>query len=212
LYVYENGVPVNLDNNPGVIIKDRGNTTVPSMNGLSTCLKSTGVYEVVVPNGLTGYTAPCEFYDIWTGLTINGQSIPNVENQFILKPYQANIQIGSNTREPSQFGFDFYGILQDEKILNSDVRKVGITIKKAYTTQQLLQNIQAYYRIYVREGTTEVQVQDWTKVNRTPNEYYFMFDTRDKIPNQYYVDMRVDISGEKDTYKKELTFQIVNKK
>jgi hypothetical protein len=212
LYVYENGVPINLDYNPGVIIKDRSGVIVPSMNGLVTCKKSTGIYEVIVPNGLTGYTAPCEFYDIWSGLTVNGQSIPNVQNQFILKPYQAKIQIGSNTREPSEFGFDFYGILQDEKILNSDVRKVGVTIKKAYTTQQLLQNIQAYYRIYVREGTTEVQVQDWTKVNRTPNEYYFMFDTRDKIPNQYYVDMRVDISGEKDTYKKELTFQIVNKK
>lgn len=212
LYVYENGVPMNLDSNPSVRIDDRSGVLVPNMGSLQTCLKTKGVYEVVIPNGLTGYTAPCQFYDIWSGLTINGQSIPNVENQFILKPYQAKIQIGSNTKEPSQFGFNFYGILQDEKILNTDVRKVGITIKKAYTTQQLLQNIEAYYRIYVKEGTTEVQVQDWTKINRTPNEYYFMFDTRDKIPNQYYVDMRVNISGEKDTYKKELTFQIVNKK
>jgi hypothetical protein len=212
LYIYENGVPVNLDSNPFVRIEDRSGALVPNMSSLETCLKTKGVYEVIVPNGFTGYTAPCEFFDIWSGLTINGQSIPNVTNQFILKNYQAKIQIGSNTREPSQFGFDFYGIWQDEKILNTDVRKVGITIKKAYTTQQLLQNIQAYYRIYVREGTTEVQVQDWTKINRTPNEYYFIFDTRDKIPNQYYVDMRVDISGEIDTYKKELTFQIVNKK
>lgn len=212
LYIYENGVPINLDSKPFVRINDRSGALVPNMGSLQTCLKTKGVYEVVIPNGLTGYTAPCQFYDIWSGLTINGQSIPNVENQFILKPYQAKIQIGSDTKEPSQFGFNFYGILQDEKILNTDVRKVGITIKKAYTTQQLLQNIEAYYRIYVKEGTTEVQVQDWTKVNRTPNEYYFMFDTRDKIPNQYYVDMRVNISGEKDTYKKELTFQIVNKK
>lgn len=212
LYIYENGVPINLDSKPFVRINDRSGALVPNMGSLQTCLKTKGVYEVVIPNGLTGYTAPCQFYDIWSGLTINGQSIPNVENQFTLKPYQAKIQIGSNTKEPSQFGFNFYGILQDEKILNTDVRKVGITIKKAYTTQQLLQNIEAYYRIYVKEGTTEVQVQDWTKVNRTPNEYYFMFDTRDKIPNQYYVDMRVNISGEEDTYKKELTFQIVNKK
>jgi len=212
LYVYENGVPINLDSNPFVRIEDRSGTLVPSMSSLGTCLKTKGVYEVTVPNGFTGYSAPCEFFDTWSGLTVNGESIPNITNQFILKNYQSKIQIGSNTREPAQFGFDFYGIWQDEKILNTDVRKVGITIKKAYTTQQLLQNIQAYYRIYVREGTTEVQVQDWTKVNRTPNEYYFMFDTRDKIPNQYYVDMKVDISGEIDTYKKELTFQIVNKK
>ena len=30
------------------------------------------------------------------------------------------------------------------------------------------------------KGQTEVQVQDWTTLNHTPNEYYFIFDTRDK--------------------------------
>jgi hypothetical protein len=212
LYVFENGVPVNLDSTPYVRIEDRAGSLVPNMSSLSTCLRTKGVYEVVVPNGFSAYTSPCEFFDIWSGLTINGQSIPNVTNQFILKNYSSKIQIGSLTREPEKFGFDFYGILQDEKILNTDIRKVGVTIKKAYTTQQLLQNIDAFYRIYVREGTTEVQVQDWTKINRTPNEYYFIFDTRDKIPNQYYVDIKVNISGEVDTYKKQLSFQIVNKK
>jgi hypothetical protein len=62
------------------------------------------------------------------------------------------------------------------------------------------------------EGQTEVQVQNWTKINRTPNEFYFIFDMRDKIPNEYFVDIRVNTSGEKDTYKKQLKFQIVNKK
>ena len=110
------------------------------------------------------------------------------------------------------FGFDFYGIKENEKILNTEIRKIGVIIKKAYTTQTLLSNIESFYRIYVREGTTEVQVQDWTKINRTPNEYFFMFDTTDKIPNQYYIDIKVNISGQKDIYKKELTFQIVDKK
>jgi len=86
------------------------------------------------------------------------------------------------------------------------------SIKRAYTAQAPLEDVSAFYRIYVKEGTTEVLVQDWTPVNRTPNEYYFMFDTRDKIPNQYYVDIQVNTSGNKDTYKKELTFSIVNKK
>ena len=87
-----------------------------------------------------------------------------------------------------------------------------VTIKKAYTSQYVLQNVDALYRVFVKEGTTEVQVQDWTPINRTPNEYYFIFDTRDKIPNQYYIDIQVNTSGEKDTYKKQLMFQIVNKK
>lgn len=70
------------------------------------------------------------FYDVWSGLTINEQSIPNITNQFILQEYSQGIQIGVSSREPEKFGFDFYGILQNEKILNSDIRKVGVTIKK----------------------------------------------------------------------------------
>jgi len=212
LYVYQNGDLVNLDSNPYVRIEDRLSVAVTGMASLNTCLRTKGVYEVIVPNGFSGSPVPCNYFDIWSGLTINGQAVPNVRNQFTLQEYSAGIQIGSVSKEPQKYGFNFYGILQNEQILNSDIRKVGITIKKAYTGQQILQNISAFYRVYVKEGTTEVQVQDWTPINRTPNEYYFIFDMRDKIPNQYYVDIQVNTSGEKDTYKKQLTFNIVNKK
>jgi hypothetical protein len=211
LYVYQNGDLVNLDSNPFVRIENNNGEAVSGMTSLSTCLRTKGVYEVVVPNNFTGAT-PCMYYDIWSGLTINGQCIPNVQNQFILQQYSAGIQIGTMSQDPKKFGFSFYGILQNEQILNSDIRKVGVTIKKAYTGQVPLENVSAFYRVYVKEGTTEVQVQDWTPINRTPNEYYFIFDMRDKIPNQYYVDIQVNTSGEKDTYKKQLTFNIVNKK
>ena len=212
LYVYQNGDYVNLDSDPVVRIEDRNGDAVAGMATLSTCLRTRGIYEVIVPNGFSGSPTPCQYYDIWSGLTINGQPLPNVTNQFTLQQYSAGIHIGSTSKEPDIYGFDFYGILQDEKILNSDIRKVGVTIKKAYTGQVLLQDISAFYRVYVREGTTEVLVQDWTPINRTPNEYYFIFDMRDKIPNQYYVDIQVNTSGEKDTYKRQLTFNIINKK
>lgn len=212
LYVYQNGDFVNLDSLPGVNIEDQNGTAVAGGEGLSTCQVTKGVYEVTVPNIFTAQPTPCLFYDVWTGLTVNGQSLPNVTNQFILQAYTAGINIGSTSREPEKFGFSFYGILQNEKILNTEIRKVGIVAKKQWTSQQLLQNIDIYYRIYVREGTTEVQVQNWTPVNRTPNEYYFIFDMRDKIPNEYFVDIRVNTSGEKDIYKDTLQFQIVNKK
>jgi hypothetical protein len=212
LYVYQNGDLVNLDSDPVVRIEDRTGVAVSGMTSLSTCLKTKGVYEVVVPNGFQMSPTPCQYYDIWSGLTINGQCIPNVKNQFTLQEYSAGIQIGSLSKEPQIFGFDFYGIKQDEQILATDIRKVGVTIKKAYTGQQLLVNVSAFYRVFVMEGTTEVQVQDWTPINRTPNEYYFIFDMRDKIPNQYFVDIQVNTSGEKDTYKKQLTFSVVNTK
>jgi hypothetical protein len=212
LYVYQNGDFANLDSDPIVRIQDRNGDAVTGMATLSTCLKTKGVYEVIVPNGFSGYPTPCMFYDVWSGLTINGQSLPNVQNQFILQPYTNGIQIGTVSQDPEIFGFNFFGIKQNEQILNTDIRKVGVTIKQAYTAQQVLLNVSAFYRVYVMEGTTEVQVQDWTPLNRTPNQHYFIFDMRDKIPNQYFVDIQVNTSGEKDTYKQQLTFQIVNKK
>jgi len=210
LYVYNNGDLVNFDDNPVVNITDRSGSLI--VGPLTSCLRTKGVYEINIPNVFNNNKTPCEFYDNWSNLLLDTHYIPDITNQFILKNYSNRVEISSLSKSPETFGFDFYGIKQDEKILNTDIRKVGVLIKKAYSTQTLINGIEAFYRIYVREGTTEVQVQDWTKINRTPNEYYFIFDTRDKIPNQYFVDIKVNISGQRDTYKRQLTFQIVDKK
>jgi hypothetical protein len=211
LFAYVDGDLVTLDENPTVSILDDFGDIIPGLIGLPTCPRTKGVYEVEIPP-MTGFSTPCQFSDIWTNIKYNGVELPDIENEFALQPYKNRIIVSTQSREPEIFGFDFYGIKQDEKILNTDIRKVGVVIKKAYTTKQLLQNVDASYRVYVREGNTEVQVQEWTKVNRTPNEYYFIFDTRDKIPNEYYIDIKVNTSGEVDTYKRTIKFQIVNKK
>ena len=212
LYAYEDGNPLNFDSNPTVTISDSNGDPIVGLINRPTCKRTSGVYEVTLPPFSTAYKTPCTFTDTWSGIVLNGFALPNVENEFVVYPLKKSFQIGTDSKDPFVYGFDFYGIKQDEKILNTDVRKVGVIIKKAYTTKQLQPNVDAFYRVYVREGQTEVQVQDWTKINRTPNEYYFIFDTRDKIPNQYYVDIKVNISGETDTYKRQLSFQIVNKK
>ena len=212
LYVYQNGDFKNLDGLPVVNILDQAGDPVAGAQGLTACTVTKGVYEITVPNVFTGSPTPCVFYDNWTQLVINGQPIPTVENQFILQAYQAGIQIGSISQEPKKYGFSFYGILQNEKILNTETRKIGVVVKQEWSADIMLENVDIYYRVYVREGTTEVQVQDWTPVNRTPDEYYFIFDMRDKIPNEYFVDIKVNTSGEKDIYKDTLQFQIVNKK
>jgi hypothetical protein len=211
LYLYDNGNPINLDSTPTVDLTDGNGDVLPGLTGLTTCLRTKGIYEVVIP-ALAGYKTPCTFSDIWKGLVLNGFSLPNVTNEFVVYPLKKSIQIGTDSVDPKVYGFDYYGIKQDEKILNTDIRKVGVVIKQAYSSQKLLPNVDAFYRVYVREGQTEVQVQDWTKINRTPNEYYFIFDTRDKIPNEYYIDIKVESSGEINTYKRQLKFQIVNVK
>jgi hypothetical protein len=211
LYLYEDGNPISLDTLPSVSISDANGTPILGLStpSLDVCQRTKGVYEVTIPP-LIGYQTPCSFYDVWSDLTLNGFSLPDVTNSFVVRPLSSSIQVGTTTQDPKVYGFDFYGIKQDEKIYNTDIRKVGVVIKQAYTTQKLLPNVSAYYRVYVREGQTEVEVQDWTKINRTPNEYYFIFDTRDKIPNEYFIDLKVTSTGEVNTYKKQIKFQIVN--
>lgn len=211
LYVYIDGEPTNLDYNPHVNIIDQNGSGVSGLQNLTTCRRTKGVYEVTIP-AFSGYSKPCTFQDVWTGLTLNGFGLSNITNEFVLYPQSKSITIGTDSNEPSLYGFDFYGIKQDEKIFNTDIRRVGVIIKKAFSTQVLLNKIKSYYRIYVKEGQTEVQVQDWTEINKTPNEYYFVFDTRDKIPNEYFIDIKVLSSGQITTYKKQIKFQIVNYK
>jgi hypothetical protein len=211
LYSFKYGNPQQLDSNPTVDILDSNGDPVDGFTGLTTCEIGKGIYEVTI-SGLTASTVPCVFYDTWKGISVDGVSLDNVENQFVIQKLSDLYQIGMGDNEPSIYGFDFYGIKQDEKILNTDIRKVNVILKKAYTTKEVLTHVNAEYRIYVREGTTEVQIQDWTLVNRTASGYYFMFDTRDKIPNEYFVDIKVTTDKEVNTYKRELKFQIVNKK
>jgi hypothetical protein len=211
LYIYEDGDFQNLDQLPVVTITDASGEPITNLTSLTACSVTKGVYEITIPP-LLGYKTPCTFGDKWSNIKLNGFTLPDVYNEFVLYPIQKSIQIGTTSIDPKVYGFDYYGIKQDEKILNTDIRKVGVIIKQAYTTNKQLPNVESYYRIYVREGQTEVQVQDWTKLNRTPNEYYFIFDTRDKIPNEYYIDLKVISSGEINTYKKQIKFQIVNKK
>jgi len=211
LYSFRYGNPQRLDNTPIVNILDSNGSVVPGFENLPTCEIQRGIYEVIV-SGLTASTVPCLFYDNWSSLSIDGVTITPVENQFVVYPLSELYQIGMEDNEPKYYGFNFSGIKQDEKILNTDIRKVNVSLKKAYTANQVLTHVDAYYRIYVREGMTEVQVQDWTPINRTATGYYFIFDTRDKIPNEYFIDMKVVSDREVNTYKRELQFQIVNKK
>ncbi len=211
LYSYIQGTPTNFDSNPTVDLSDSNGTLMSGYTGLTTVLRTQGVYECTIP-AITGYTTPCQFTDTWKGISVNGVTVSNVENDLILRPANEYYQIGTLAKDPSTYGFTFSGIRQDEKVLNTDTRKVVITVKQAYTSNVVLPQFKCYYRVYVTEGPTEVIVQDWTRINQTPNEYYFIFDTKDKVPNEYFVDIKVLTSGEVDTYKRQLKFQIVNKK
>jgi hypothetical protein len=149
LYSYIDGDLVTLDTNPSVSLVDSSDNVI--QGPLTSCLKTKGIYEVTF-SAITSTTVVtnCTLYDIWSGITYNGIPLNNITNQVVLQSYTKSIQLGPESQDPILYGFDYYGIKQDEKILNTDVRKVGIIVKKAYSTNELLQKINVYYRIYER--------------------------------------------------------------
>jgi len=168
------------------------------------------VYEINI-SGLTSDNLPCMMYDVWKGISIDGIEIDNVENDFVVNSFKDYLKI-NNKSESYDVSFTVSGIKNDEKIINTDVKKVEVFIKKAYTSKEILQKVDVQYRIYVKEGMTEVEVQEWSKLNRNSDGYYFFLDTRDKIPNEYFIDFKLNTDLSVNTYKKQIKFQIMNRK
>lgn len=208
MYVYEDGNFKSLDELPVVSIESTD--FFSGFTGTS-CMISNGIYKIEIPS-VNGNGALCTLTDKWDNIKINGSAIPFIENDLFVKPLSERFFIGTESKDPNEFGFDFYGIKEDEKILNTDVKKIGLRIRKAFEKHIFLKPLDVFYRIYVREGKREVQVQDWELLNRTPNEYYFTLDTRDKIPNEYWVEVKINNFGQQDVYNRKLKFQIVSKK
>lgn len=212
LYLYSNiyGNSVSLDQPPTVDIYDMNGDIVEGFTDIESCEISKGVYEINI-SGLTSDNLPCMMYDVWKGISIDGIEIDNVENDFVVNSFKDYLKI-NNKSESYDASFTVSGIKNDEKIINTDVKKVEVFIKKAYTSKEILQKVDVQYRIYVKEGMTEVEVQEWSKLNRNSDGYYFFLDTRDKIPNEYFIDFKLNTDLSVNTHKKQIKFQIVNRK
>ena len=70
---------------------------------------------------------------------------------------------------------------------------------------------EVYYRIYIKEGKTQVNVFDWTKLDRT-NENSFMLDTSYLIPREYWIEIKAKTHNEEIFYNNEIKFEIVSER
>ena len=66
------------------------------------------------------------------------------------------------------------------------------------------------YRLWIAEGSTEVNVIDWTDVNRAFLKNYFILDTSWMIPNEYYIDIKLTSNQLVKTYRNTMKFSIAN--
>jgi len=208
LYVSDhNGQPICLDIIPRCTIYDcNGNAVMTLTAKKLTC----GVYyvELTITSLPGSQTTPVLYEDVWSFIQIGGVTQSNITNEFII--YDNAFSIGPTAAQPKVYGYSVSGIKENEKISSGETRKVFISTRVPYTTDQqvLVDNLQ--YRIYVTQGTTQVEVIPWSQVSMGNEHNYFLIDSGWMIPNEYYLDIKATSNQQVDTYRKAIKFQIVN--
>jgi hypothetical protein len=211
LYLYSNlgGEPTNLDNNPSVKIYDEDGVLFSSVTTAQTVHVTTGIYyaEIFVP--ITQEDGVL-FTDTWSDINIDTISRPDVDLEFEIKDDTDYYKIGDNESLPIEYALSLSGVKRDEKIKRGDKRKVFVSARIPFTINQseVIDGLQ--YRLWVREGNTQVNVIEWQDVNRAYLKNYFIVDTSWMIPNEYHIDIKLTSNMQVKTLTDAIKFNIVN--
>ena len=211
LYIYDNGNSINLDNLPTVDIKDSFGNIISGLSDLSAELVRKGVYKVSF--GLSGDVCDGKkfYYDAWKNLSLNGISIPDVSQKFIPKPITNSLSIGQNQNLTKRYATQYFGVSMNEKLEIGEKRKVTVNFRNIDNPRtEVLDEV--YYKIYILEGHTQVLIHDWTLMDKTSNENYFLLDTSYFIPREYIMEIKGQSFNEEIIYKDPIKFEIVSQR
>jgi len=210
LYVDYMGNRYDLDELPTVDVLDYNGDEIAGMTGLTTTKIRKGVYKVTF--GLSGQLCDGKrfYYDKWCNIKIDGNDLDCITQKFIPKPLSANFDIGANQTDAQDYVVQFYGVKLNEKIKRGSTRKI-VTTYRSISQQKPVLLDEVYYRIYVKEGKTQVNVFEWTKMDRT-NENSFILDTEYMIPREYNVEIKSRVNSEDVFYRDEIKFEIISEK
>mgnify|MGYP001002013769 FL=1 len=210
LYVTKGTNFYDLDNNPTVDITDQSGAILSGLTGLTTTKIRKGVYQVSF--GLTGTLCDGKrfYYDKWKNLSLDGVSIANVTQKFVPKPYTSLFSVGENVKELQRYSVQFFGVKLNEKIKRGENRKIVVSFRSLDVPKTELFD-EVYYRIYIKEGRTNVNVFDWTQLDVT-NENSFFLNTDIMIPREYYLEIKGKTHTEEIYYNDQIKFEIISEK
>jgi hypothetical protein len=210
LYVTKGSNYYDLDSLPTVDILDYNNAVISGLGNLTTTKIRKGIYKVTF--GLSGLLCDGKrfYFDKWKGLSIDGVSIDNLTQKFVPKPYTSLYTIGANPVELQRYVIQFFGLQLNEKIKSGENRKVVVTFRSLDYPKSVLFD-EVYYRIFVKEGKTQVNVFEWTQLDKT-NENSFFLDTSIMIPREYWVEIKGKTHNEEIFYKDLIKFEIVSER
>ena len=102
------------------------------------------------------------------------------------------------------------GIKENEKIKRGDKRKLTITAKVDYKTSTVRLIDDMEYRLYIKDGTRELDIIPWERVNQSYLENFVVIDTNILVPQRYYVDVKIKYNFQEIIHHNTLSFKIVD--
>lgn len=210
LYVTKGTNFYDLDTLPTVDILDSTNTIISGLSNLTSTKIRKGVYEITF--GLDGVLCDGKrfFFDKWKSLTLDGVDISDVTQKFIPRPYTSLYTVGQNQTDLDRYVIQFFGIKQNEKVKRGEKRKIVVTFRSINNPINTLFD-EVYYRLFIKEGRTDVIVHDWTQIDVT-NENSFTLDTSIYIPREYYMEIKGKTHNEEIFYNEHIKFEILSEK
>lgn len=171
---------------------------------------SKGIYYIDVNLPIDAFKAPTMLYDTWDGLIYQGQELKPVELDFTVQLPYSHFGIGTAMPEKNEFTPTIYGISDNEIIKRGDVRKLCVNVRKNYTKNEGIEINDIQMRMYVMDGTAQVDVIPYMDMNKIFTENYTLLDTSILIPNEYLIDVKVNFGMESIIHHNILKFKIVD--
>lgn len=210
LYVTKGTNFYDLDVLPTVDILDSNNNQIIGLSNLTTTKIKKGVYKVTF--GLDGVLCDGKrfFFDKWKGLVLDGVSISDVKQKFVPKPYTSLYTVGENQTELERYAIQFSGIKLNEKIIKGEKRKIVVKFRSINQPKTELFD-EVYFRMFIKEGRTNVIVHDWTQLDVT-NENSFTLNTENYVPREYWIELKGKTHTEEIFYGDYIKFEIMSEK
>lgn len=205
-----------LDQNPTVTITNDEEEVITDSDGremrdIPSTKQTKGIYYIDLKLNSSDFEADRMLYDTWGGIVYQGTELDDVELDFTLKKSANYFNLG-NSLETTNTTFtpNISGIKEKEQIKRGDVRKLIISAKPNYTTNtvQLVDSLDI--RVYIKDGTREIDVIEWDGIHKAFSENFYLIDTNILIPQRYFVDVRIRYGLNTIIHHDVLSFDIVD--
>ena len=199
LYVENDGNGISLDKTPVCIVNNKEYDSKEEKKG---------VYSVNVKLNKNEVDVNSIIYDTWTNLELNGETLDDVELEFVVQPRM--LMIGSKKENRIVFEPQLKGINMYEKINRGDVREINVYYREKYNSSTYHLINDSEYRLYIKDGNKEFDVIEWDKIDKISNYNSFIINTNGLLPNNYLIDIKCKIGNEIKIFKHVLEFNIID--